>query len=773
MAGHGGWAEAGGKRPVDVRLVGVAGVVWALAFGLVRIGWGWEAYWVAAGCCVGGLAGWARGWRAVAAALAVGAACAVGVGVRVEAVEGGVVRKAAERKETADVEVVVTAGVRRTGKGVLVVEGRAEWVGLHGGVPVRTPVVVMAMEWEEGAGGWEKARMGERVRGRGRFAVPDGGGLVGALVLARGRAEVIGEAGAWQRWAEGVRAGLRKAVDDMAPEPRGVVPGMVLGDVSGLPQRTHEEFRAAGLVHCLVVSGANFSILTAAVLWAVRWAGLGLRRAAVAAGIAAAAFFAVVGGEPSVLRASVMGAIGLFAVFTGRERQGVPALAGAVVVLILLDPGLAGSYGFVLSVTATAGLLLLAPRWRDALHAWGLSRRLSEAVAVPLAAQAAVGPVLAALSGQVGLTAVPANVLAAPGIGLTTVCGFAAAVLAQVSADAARWAAVPAGWAASWVIAVAEAFAALPYLVLPWPGGLWGAVCLAVCTVGVVAAARVRWVRRFAAAAVAGAAVTFAAVRITAPAWPPDGWRFVACDVGQGDALVLAEGPGRAVVVDAGPDPVLVDGCLRRLGVRRVSLVVLTHPHADHVAGLSGVLRARPGAVVAHSPLSGLGPERRAVAAARAAPALLPAVPGRRWAYGALTLDVLGPRPGPPLPSDDGTLVNNASVVLLARWPGLSVLLAGDLEEDAQNALRGLIPEIDVLKVPHHGSPRQEAAFLTEGRPRIAVISVGRDNPYGHPSTRTLKLLEPARVYRTDLQGDIAVSTSGSRLQVHTRPHGP
>ncbi|WP_246052531.1 ComEC/Rec2 family competence protein [Actinocorallia herbida] len=703
-------------------------------------------------------------------ALVVGAACAVGVGIRVEAVESGAVREVAERRGTAEVEVVVTAGVRRTAKGVVVVEGRAEWVGVRGGVRVRTPVVVMAMEWEGSAGGWEKARVGERVRGGGRFAVPDGGGLVGALVLARGPAEVVGEAGAWQRWAEGVRAGLRGAVDGMAAAPRGVVPGMVLGDVSGVPQRIHEEFRAAGLVHCLVVSGANFSILTAVVLWAGRWAGLGVRRAVVAAGVAAAGFFAVVGAEPSVLRASVMGAIGLFAVFTGRERQGVPSLAGAVILLILLDPGLAGSYGFTLSVTATAGLLLLAPRWRDALHAWGLSRGLSEAVAVPLAAQAAVGPVLAALSGQVGLAAVPANVLAAPGIGVTTVCGFAAAVLAQFSADAARWTAWPAGWAASWVIAVADAFAALPYLVLPWPGGLAGAALLAACTVAAVAAVRVRRVRRLAVAAGAGALVAVAAVRITAPAWPPDGWRFVACDVGQGDALVLAEAPGRAVVVDAGPDPVLVDGCLRRLGVRKVSLVVITHPHADHLAGLSGVLRGRPGAVLAHSPLSGLGPERRAVAAARASPALLAAVQGRRWTHGELTLDVLAPRPGPPPPSGDGTLVNNASVVLLARWPGLSVLLAGDLEEDAQNALRGLVPRVDVLKVPHHGSPRQEPAFLTEGRPRVAVISVGRDNPYGHPAARTLQLLRPARIYRTDLHGDIAISVSNSHLHVHTRP---
>ncbi|MDX6743481.1 ComEC/Rec2 family competence protein [Actinocorallia sp. A-T 12471] len=636
---------------------------------------------------------------------------------------------------------------------------------------MRTPVVVMAMVRDGRAEGWEEVKVGERVRGSGRFAVPDGGGLVGAVIMARGPTEVVAEAGGVQKWAEGVRAGLREAVSGLAAEPRGVVPGMVLGDVSGVPQRTHEEFRAAGLVHCLVVSGANFSILTATVLWAGRWAGLGVRGAVVAAGVAAAGFFAVVGAEPSVLRASVTGAIGLFAVFAGRERQGVPTLAGAVTLLVLIDPGLSVSWGFVLSVTATAGLLVLAPRLRDRLRAWGLSARLSEAVAVPLAAQTAVGPVLAAMSGQVGVGAVVANVLAAPGIAVTTVCGFAAAALAQVSADAARWAAAPAGWAASWVIAVADAFAALPYMVMPWPGGFAGAALLVCCTVGAAAAVRVRWVRRLAVAVAAGAVVAAVGVRLVAPAWPPEGWRFVACDVGQGDALVLYAAPGKAVVVDAGPDPGRVAGCLRRLGVRNVPLVVLTHPHADHLAGLPGVLRGRPRTTVAHSPLSALGPERRAASGARASPALLAAERGARWTYGALTLDVLGPGPGPTPPSGDGTAVNNASVVLLARWTGLTVLLAGDLEEAAQNSLRGLVPRVDVLKVPHHGSPRQEPAFLAEGRPAVAVISVGRDNPYGHPSARTLSLLRPARVYRTDLHGDIAITATTPRLQVHTRPH--
>ena len=145
------------------------------------------------------------------------------------------------------------------------------------------------------------------------------------------------------------------------------------------------------------------------------------------------------------------------------------------------------------------------------------------------------------------------------------------------------------------------------------------------------------------------------------------------------------------------------------------------------------------------------------------------AVAGDRLRVGELELEVLAPRSGREVPEGaGGTEINNASLVLVARWDGLAVLLGGDLEEEGQRALRGLVPQVDVLKVPHHGSARQEPAFLTEGRPRVALISVGRDNDYGHPSERLLGMLRGIRVYRTDQHGDIAVTTPEGRLEIVT-----
>ncbi|MBB2745629.1 UNVERIFIED_ORG: competence protein ComEC [Microbispora rosea subsp. rosea] len=681
------------------------------------------------------------------------------------------------------------------------------------------------------ADGWRPLLPSQRVRVRGRLRPAEPGEPVAAVMLVRGPPEPIGAPSSLQRAAGVLRSGLREASDVLPDDQRGLLPGLVVGDVSRLDEEVRLDLATAGLGHLTAVSGTNLAIVAGAVLVLGRFAGLPLALRAVVAVVAMIAFAVVARPSPSVLRALVMGTVAAVALGTGRTRDGVAALSATVLGLVVFDPGLARQWGFALSVFATGGILVLAPRWRDRLAARRVPRLLAEALAVTAAAQAAVTPLLVLMSGRLDLAAIPANLLAEPAVAPATVLGFGAAVIAPVSMDLARLLVRPAGWAVGWIIAVAQRAADLPFASAQWLGGAAGVAALAAAAVAGWLVLRGRARRRLVAALAAGALLAaLVAMPVVSP-WPPPGWLLVVCDVGQGDALALAAGPGRAVVVDTGPQPGPADRCLRALGVRQVPLVVLTHPHLDHVGGLPGVLRRRAvGAVVVSSRRVPEGEAGRVSTQLRTA--RIPewqAVPGMRWRFGPSEITVLAPEPGAaPQGPGEGATANNASVVLLVRWfgprtaprdpsatpgdppgahdaaaapgvsgvsgvPGVSVasagpgarpasgsilgaaLLAGDLETEAQEALvrRGL-PRVDVLKVPHHGSSRQAPAFLAATGARAALISVGAVNDYGHPAPLTLRRLRwlGMRPYRTDLSGDIAVVATHNGLAVVVRGKG-
>jgi competence protein ComEC len=570
-----------------------------------------------------------------------------------------------------------------------------------------------------------------------------------------------------QRVAGHLRAGLRRAVDPLPPAERGLLPGLVVGDTSRLDDELREDFRTVGLSHLTAVSGTNVAIVTGAVLLLGRRFGVGVRGSPVLAAVALAGFVVLARPSPSVLRAAVMGVVGLAALSTGNRKAAMPALATAVLVLVLVDPDLAASPGFALSVLATGGLLVLAPGWRQAL-----SRRLpgwlADALAVPAAAQVACGPVVVAISAELGLLSVPANLLAVPAVAPATVLGVAAALLAPVwlpAAQAVAWV----GWLpTAWLVLVARTGAQLPGATTAWPAGTAGALLLAALSAALLLALRRRAWRRAVAACTVGAVAAAATLSLVRPAWPPAGWFLVACDVGQGDAVVLHAGAGRAVLVDVGPDPRAVDGCLRRLDVRQVPLVLLSHDHADHVDGLAGVLRGRAVGQVQVGPLD--EPEQQArdlAATARAAGVRVerPAL-GERRTLGPLTWEVLAPGRAFSGTSSDP---NNSSLVLRLTVGPTTVLLTGDVEPEAQRDLiaRGVDVRADVLKVPHHGSDSQEPAFLAAVGAAVSLTSVGADNTYGHPSARTLTAAAP-RAFRTDLHGDLALVHRGGRLAVVT-----
>jgi competence protein ComEC len=629
-------------------------------------------------------------------------------------------------------------------------------------VPVDAPpfavdvrVVVFATE-----PAWRHLLPSQRVATDARLAPALGGDLTAAVLTARGAPELLGAPSWVQRAAGRLRAGLQAACAPLPDEPGGLLPGLVIGDTSRLDDGLADEFRDTGLTHLVAVSGANVAIVIGAVLLAARWGRAGPITAALAGAVALAGFVVLARPSPSVVRAAAMGAVGLLALVAGGSRAAAPALATAVIAGLLIDPGLAVDAGFVLSVIATGALVLLAPRWRDGLLARGVPRGAAEALAVPAAAQVACAPVVAALSGGISLVAVPANLLAIPAVAPATVLGVGSALLSPLWPVAAGFLAWLASWPATWLVGIAHVGAALPAATVPWPDGLAGGLALAAVSLAVLLGARRPALRRLVVVAAIAVAAGALPVRLVASGWPPAAAVVVACDVGQGDAVVLPTAAGRAVVVDAGPDPAAVDGCLRRLGIRTVALLVITHFHADHIGGVAGVVRGRDVRAAAVPAFDEPAAGERAVRAAVAPVPVVEAGPGWAYADGQVGLRLVGPaRPLTGTRSDP----NNNSLVLRATSRGVSVLLPGDAETEEQLALlTDVDPSLlraDVLKVAHHGSPYQAVELLDAVDPAVALVSVGADNRYGHPNGGVLGRLARAgaRVLRTDTDGDVAV----------------
>ncbi|MEV6346614.1 ComEC/Rec2 family competence protein [Actinoplanes sp. NPDC051851] len=618
---------------------------------------------------------------------------------------------------------------------------------------------------------WRGLLPGQRLTASATLSAPRTGDLRAAVLSIRKAPQLIGEPSWAQRAAGALRAGLQRACEPLPDDAGGLLPGLVVGDTSRLDPALAADFRATGMTHLNAVSGSNVAIVLGVVLFAIRRTGAGPVLCAILCGVALAGFVILARPSPSVIRAAAMGAIGLLGLASGRPRAAVPALAAASAVLLLADPELAADAGFALSVLATAGLLLLAPVWRDGLRRRGWPAGAAEALAVPAAAQVACGPVIAGISGTVSLIAVPANLVVVPAIPPATLLGVTAAVLSPFWPGGAAFTAWLAHWPAEWLVLVARTGARVPAGALPWPSGVGGALLLAGLTVAFLVAARRAVVRRLATVVTLCTILGALPVRLLASGWPPPNWLVVACSVGQGDAVVLAAGVHRAVVVDAGPEPEAVDGCLRRLGIDHVVLFVVSHFHADHVGGVDGVFRGRTvGAVIA--------PDWPEPAGGRAAVAALAPVhvvgPGWAYAQKGLTLEVLGPvEPLRGTNSDP----NNNSLVLRAVVGGRTVLLPGDAETEEQDALVERLGaaalRADVLKVAHHGSALQSTALLDAVDPAVALVSVGVDNDYGHPNAALLDRLarDGARVLRTDRQGDVAAVALDRGIAVAANGH--
>ena len=735
--------------------------------------------------------------RPLAGLLLSAAAAAVATTLATADLHRGPVPLLARRQATATLELTVTKDPREgsggSGRASVVLQATVDRVTAGAdSTATRTPVVVIAQGRDSEH--WLALLPSTRITATARLLEAESGGDTAAVVLTRGPPHILAGPGPVQRIAGALRAGLRRATDPLAPDPRALLPGLVVGDTSRIPQDLEDAFLATDLAHITAVSGANLSIVLVLLIGAAARSrtpergglaahlGMPLRGTALGGVLLTVGFVILCRPDPSVLRAAATGLVMLLALATGRRASPLAALAGATLLLMLLDPYLARSYGFALSALATAGLLTLGRRWAQALHRRGWPHFLAEAVACAAAAQAVCGPLLALKSAEVSLVAIPCNLLAEVAVAPATLLGFATLAAAPLSMEAAELLARLASVPTSWIAALARHAADLPGAELSWPGGWQGALLLAAVTWALVACLPVLRHRLIAAGLVL---LLLALLLRPAPltrlvtGWPPPHWLVVACDVGQGDAFVLSPGtdPATALVIDTGPDPRAVDRCLRTLGITRIPLLLLTHEHADHVEGLPGVLHDREvGAIETTTDTDPQGETARVRRWAAAAHVpLLVAVPGERRELGELRWQVLWP--DGPLGSDTPG-PNNASVALLITAPGLRMAFLGDLEPPAQSRLLrhlAAYPELrhlDVLKVAHHGSARQDAELIRALAPRLALVSCGLGNSYGHPAPATLALLRSvgSTVLRTDTQGDLAVIDDGGRLSSAVHP---
>jgi competence protein ComEC len=574
-------------------------------------------------------------------------------------------------------------------------------------------------------------------------------------------------------WLADLHRGYRSSVSGVTPDARALVMGLAVGDTSKLPAELKQAMQTTGLTHLNAVSGANCAIVIGLVWFLVSRTRLNRTGRLLFSLGALGVYVLIVGQQPSVLRAAVMLVAVMLGRFVGRGIQATDALSTAIVILLICDPWLAFDYGFLLSVLATLGLVLLSEPIAKRLQTMRLAGKqlpngAAQALGVVLAAQVLCLPVIIALSGFVPAYTVMANLLAEPLVAPVTVIGLLSVAftgLPPVTIAMSWLASLP----AQVIAIVAKSFAAMPGSQLPWPGGALGIVIALAVSISATWLLLSTKLRRWAWVALAvssAAGLSLSLVKpIQAIGWPNPNWTIVACDVGQGDSFVL-KSRGQVAVVDVGRDPQPVSDCLKRIGVSSIDLLVLTHFDMDHVGGLAGVLKTHRVLTILETPWPDARPTAdfiRAEAQASGA-AIVLAQTGMTGAIGDFRWRVLTPS-RTAVEAEDS---NDGSIGMIWSSSRLNFLTLADLGEKAQMRIveqdAGLVAEAKskplVLKVAHHGSADFYPELYEALRAPVALIGVGRENSYGHPTQRALESLRLAgsRVFRTDLEGDIGVS---------------
>jgi competence protein ComEC len=635
--------------------------------------------------------------------------------------------------------------------------------------PLDTPVtVIVALPVEEA----RQIALGASVEVAGAVRATEAGSSTSFIVMAGDELRVLDPPPAWLAWTSTLREGLSQAAARSPGDGGALLPGLSIGDVTAVGSSLDEAMKASALSHLTAVSGANCALVTGLVFFGCALLGFGRRVRVVAALIALAGFVVLVTPGASVVRAAAMAVVVLIAVARGRPASGVPVLGLAVLALLIRDPWLSRDYGFALSVLATAGLLVLAGPLARVLARW-MPKALAMLIAIPLAAQVACQPVLLMLAPSLPLYGVIANLLAEPAAPIGTTLGLLACLVLPVMpvlGQALVWLA----WLpAAWIAAIARWAAQAPATGLPWPDGPVGvALCVgAVVAITVVTMSVARRRPRGAgrrspvlafsgACLIAGAGVYAGSLgggTIARNLAVPDDWQVAACDVGQGDAILVRDG-AHVAMIDTGRDATLATSCLERLGIDRVELLVLTHYDADHVGGVAAVSDLAESVIVGETTREA---DEKTLHVLRAAGvSIVQGSAGMTGDLGALRWRILWP----PTPVGGHSALggNDGSITMEFDGKGIRSVLLGDLGEKSQESLLrlGETGPADVVKVAHHGSADQSERLYRQLGAAVGLVSVGAKNGYGHPTSKALGMLARSgtTIERTDEQGLILVS---------------
>ena len=595
--------------------------------------------------------------------------------------------------------------------------------------------------------------------------------------------------GGWtaRRWLTSLRLTLDESLQRALPEPSAsLAAGIAFGRDGGLSISQQEAFNRSGLRHLVAVSGSNITMVAAFTL-AIGVRTIGRRWSWVPAGLTIALYLLLAGASASVLRAGFMAGVYLVGEAVGRPQGGLPALAAACIAMTAWSPSIAAEPGFQLSVAATAGLLTIAPWLRylalragDAAGALAPPGWLVEVGALSVAASVATAPVMWFHFGELSAAGPLANVVVQPVLFVAFWASVLTALLGAVALDAGWAVGLAAYYPLAFIVEVADFAGGLKQSVLPLgdAGAAWAAFVTAVVAAGAAVAYRyvppamahrhrspAQMTNRLVLAGAGGAAALAVVPISILPIGGEGELRVDFLDIGQGDATLITTPGGHQVLVDGGPSGIAL---ARQLGEvmphwdRRLEFVIATHPQEDHIGGLPAAGR-RFGvddvadAGVANTTLTYEVFEARFPRRTRLAQ-------GDSIAVDGVTLSVLWP------PPSIGTgEINDTSLVMLAKYGDISILLTGDIEAGPQRALiEGGTPDVDVLKVPHHGAATNADGFLDAVSPAVAVISAGESNRFGHPAPGTVEALANARLYRTDLDGRVTIRTDGQTLRVST-----